>query len=458
MRVLTIGLILLLAAPALGWEVPLEVTEMWGQGGPRHVSGGVPLLKGQAKEAGDLRLAVKDGDGNLKPVPAQFRALARWWRADNSIRWVLVDFQTSINNSETKMFYLTDADLGAPAPKSPCQVAESDDEIVVTTGPAKFVVNKKKFAFIDHAYLDANGDSKFDDDEDTLDTSADLGLRIEGTLGETYYGSEDPWTVEVLEAGPVRVRVRARGTLRGRDGAGYSRGMVDYDVFLDFYAGSTDVYADVVLDNCPKESRGSPTFEDASLWLKLAGGAKRYRVYGATRLDGAFGGADSLCMYQDSNGAETWRSRTGSPSKRDIVRFRGYNIWKRSGRKLAEGQGVDDARDVFEGSTEIAHGDQARGLVQLMNGRGGIVVHTKDFWQQFPKAVEIFKDGRVRVGLFPRESRVPHFLEDTTGKGHEIILQFYSRNMKNPYARDGAKHTWAHVFADCWDYRVFPRP
>jgi hypothetical protein len=444
-------------SPAAAWEVPLEVEENWGQGGFRHVSGGVPLLQGQAKEVSDLRLAVRTADG-LTPVPAQFRVLARWWRADNSIRWVLVDFQTTMGGTQAKTFVLTDAKLGAPAPKPPCVAAETDDEITVTTGPAKFVIHKKQFAFLRHAYLDENGDGTFTDDEDLLETSADLGLVIEGTLGETYYGSEDPWYVQILEAGPVRVRVRARGTLRGRAGKGYSRGMADYDVFLNFYAGSTDVYADVVLDNCPKESRGSPAFEDASLWLKMAGGATRYRVYGATRLDGGFGGEDSLCLYQDSNGAETWQRCTGSPSKTQIVRFRGYKLWKRSGRKLAEGQGVDDDKDVYAGSAEVAHGDQARGLVQLMNNRGGIVIHTKDFWQQFPKAVEIFKDGRVRLGLFPREFRLPHFLEDTTGKGHEIILQFYSRKMKNTYARDRGRHTWAHVFADCWDYRVFPRP
>jgi len=448
----------LLAASAAAWETPLEVREMWGQGGPRHVSGGVPLLQGQAKDAGELRLAVKNADGALVAVPAQFRVLARWWRADNSIRWVLVDFQTSMGTTQKKTFYLTNAKLAAATPDQPCKVEEKGDAIIVTTGPAKFVVDKKKFAFLSHAYLDDNKDGAFADDEDMLDNSADLGLVIEDTFGEKYYGSESVRKVEVLEAGPIRVRVRARGTLRARGGAGYSRGMYDYDVFLNFYAGSTDVYADVVLGNSPLKSRGSPTFEDASLLLKMRGGATRYRMYGCTRLDGAFGDAASLCMYQDSNGAETWRRCTGSPSKTKIVRFRGYKIWKRSGGKRVEGQGVDGGKDIYAGSTEVAHGDQARGLVQIMNGRGGIVVHTKDFWQQFPKAVEIFKDGTVRVGLFPRECRVPHFFEDTTGKGHEIILQFYSRKVRNPYARDRGGHTWAHVFADCWDYRVFPRP
>ena len=112
-----VGAVLLWAAPALAWEIPLTVEEQWGQGGIRHVTGGVPLLVGQAKEAADLRLAVKDAEGRLVAVPAQFRVLARWWRADNSIRWVLVDFTTGINDFQKKTFYLTTGTEPAPAPK-----------------------------------------------------------------------------------------------------------------------------------------------------------------------------------------------------------------------------------------------------------------------------------------------------------------------------------------------------
>ena len=452
-------IVLLLAAPvAWAWEIPLEVKEMWGQGGLRYVSGGVPLLQGQAKQTSELRLAVKNGEGQLKPVPAQFRELARWWRADKSLRWVLVDFQANMGGGRTRTFYLTNAKLEAPAPTSPCTVAETDDSITVTTGRARFVVNKKKFAFLEHAYLDDNGDGKYEAAEDMLAGSADLGLMLEDTSGEKYYGSEDVRAVEVLEKGPIRVRVRARGTHRARDGKGYSRGLYDYDVFLNFYAGSTEVYADVVLGNSPKESRGSPTFEDASLNLKLAGGAKGFRVYGRGPLDGKLSDGESVCLYQDSNGAETWNLRDGSPSKTRIVRFRGYRIWRRKGRTLAEGQGLDDDKDVYADSSEITGGDNARGIMHLFNDRGGLVVHTKDFWQQFPKAVEVFRDGTIRLGLFPREFRVPHFFEDTTGKGHEFILHFYSRKQKNQYAADPSRRTWPHVLADCWDYRVFPRP
>jgi hypothetical protein len=84
-RVLVLGsllaTVLAASAPAFAWEIPLTVENPARSGVPPFISGGVPLLPGQAKEASDLTLAVKGPDGKLAAIPAQFRVLARWWRA-----------------------------------------------------------------------------------------------------------------------------------------------------------------------------------------------------------------------------------------------------------------------------------------------------------------------------------------------------------------------------------------
>jgi len=452
---LGIAVLGLLVGPAPAWEIPLTVREEWGQGGMRRVTGGVPLLVGQAKEASNLRLAVRDKDGRLKAIPAQFRVLARWWRpsvnsgrpepvegrADNSIRWVLVDFATNIGTFQAKTFTLTTGTEPAPAPASPIRVEETDEAVTVTTGPARFVINRKRFAFLDHAFIDANSDGAFAADEDLLATTPDEGTVLEDTFGERYYSSEGTKSVEVVERGPMRVCVRARGMHRARGGKGYSHGMYAYDVFLHFYAGSTNVSVDPIIGNNPPKSTGSPTFEDASLMMKLRGGATGYRLYGAAPLDGGLKTGESVCLYQDSNGAETWQRCKGHYGPQTVA-FRGYRITKRVGDK----------------ETVITRGDQARGIAHLFNGKAGVIVHTKSFWQQFPKAVEVSADGTLRLGLFPRESIVPHYLEDACAKGHEVLLHFYSRARKTVYAADGARRTWPHVVADLWDYPVYPRP
>jgi len=239
------------------------------------------------------------------------------------------------------------------------------------------------------------------------------------------------------------VCVRARGTHRARNGKGYSHGMYTYDVFMNFYAGSTEVYVDLVLANNPPQSIGSPTFEDASLLLKLAGQGIRYSISGEKVSAGTLQKDESVCLYQDSNGADTWERCQGYdgdlqddgwnyPQKGLVTSFRGFRLLKRkNGEEHVVGQG-----------------DHARGLVHASTDRGGVIVHTKYFWQQFPKAVEVSGNGMLRLGLFPREQKVPHFLEDTSAKGHEIILHFHP-GRKGPDPESVARR---------WNARVYPRP
>ncbi|MHC4916957.1 MAG: hypothetical protein ACYTGB_15865 [Planctomycetota bacterium] len=444
--------VLTLAGSARAWEVKLELEEVWKRSGRRYVSTGVPLLPGQAKETSELRLAVRGANGKLTAVPAQFRVLARWWRpiigtgkaGDNSIRWVLVDLATDVEAGARKTYFLTNEKLEIPGGGPKLAVEETDAQIAVTTGPARFVIDRKKFSFLSAAFVDGNGDGKFAPEENLLESSPDLGTVVEDTFGEKYYSSESVRSVQVIEKGPMRVRVRARGLHRARGGKGYSRGMYAYDVFIDFFRGSTDVIADVILANNPPKSVGAPTFEDASLFLKLAGGGVSCSILAAgdSKFEGSPAADGSVCLYQDSNGAETWESCQGFDGndqddgwnyrKGGLASFRGYRFYKRAGGN----------------QEEAGSGDHARGLVRLATKRGGMIAATRHFWQQFPKAVEVFGDGRFRLGLFPREYRVPHFIEDTSAKGHEIILHFYA----------GEKAPDAPTIAHRLEHRVYLRP
>jgi hypothetical protein len=397
-----------LRTPAAGWEVPLTVEGTAPGASMPHITSGVPLLAGQAKETSDLRLAVRGPDGALTAIPAQFRVLARWWRADNSIRWVLVDFATENVPGEKKVVYLTDAKTPAPAPADPVTVEQTDDAIVVSTGPARFTISRKKFHVLQSAVVDG---------EELLDGPTDLGLVVEDTYGERYYGAEGTASVTVVERGPLRVCLRAQGRNLARGGKGYSRGMYGYDVFMNFYAGRREVSADVVLTNNAQASIGSPTFEDASLLLRLKGGAAAYELDAEKPSVGRLAAGESVCLYQDSNGAETWAQCPGFGNMQTsgwrslptrLTSFRGYKVLRR-----------DQGREE-----EVSRGDHARGTVAASNDRAQIVVHMRNFWQQFPKAAEVSADGAIRIGLFPRECRVPHYLEDASAKGHEIILGF----------------------------------
>ncbi len=437
-----------LAGNLFAWEIPLTVGEQQGVAGPRQVTCGVPLPAGQAKDAKDLRLLAKDSAGRTTPVAAQFRALARWWRGDDSIRWVLVDFATELAAKESKTFVLTDAKSEPPA--TPLSVRQDEDFITVTTGPARFVVNRKAFNFLDRAVVDVNGDGVLSDDENLLAGSPETGTVAQDAFGQKYSGSRGTATVEVIESGPMRVCVRARGRQLAPEGKGYAPGLYGYDVFLNFYAGSTDVFADLVVTNNPARSIGFPAMEDCSLVLKLAGGASGYSLLGEKSVDGELGAGESACLYQDSNGADTWQVCSGLGRmdasgwhrlEAQFTSFRGYRVLKRTTDAMRATTQPDDGGEV------IGQGDHARGTLHARNTRGGLVVHVKNFWQQFPKAMEVSADGTVRVGLWPREWRWPHCIADCSAKGYEIVLSFH-----------GSDRLKAETVADRWDARVFARP
>ena len=436
------------AAAAGAWEVPLTAEEYDGVAGPRRITCGVPLLPGQAKDAKDLRLLAKDADGKTAPVPAQFRELARWWRGDNSVRWVLVDLVADVPAKGRLSFVLTDAKVDAPTPAAKLAVEQDENFVTVTTGPARFVVSRKKFNFLEKAILDLNGDGKLADDENLLASTPECGTSTEDTFGQKYFGSAGTTSVEVLESGPMRVCIRARGKHPATGGKGFAPGLYSYDVFMNFYAGSTEVFADVIVGNNPAKAVGTPAMEDGSLVLKLAGGAAEWRLVGDKAVEGKLAAGESACLYQDSNGADTWATCPGfgimetkgwKPVKQPLTTFRGYKVWKRAGggsAPLTAGK-----------QEELAAGNHARGTLSAWNDRGGLVVHMKNFWRQFPKAAEAGADGTVRVGLWPREWKFPHAIDDCSAKGHEMVFAFH-----------GKERPAAEALADRWDARVMLRP
>lgn len=448
-RMTVVAVVLLAASGALAeeWQIPLTCPNDSEAAGWRPITIGVPLLPGQAKETGELTVAIKDDKGNLSAMPAQFRVLARWWRkgmipgtsaGDDSIRWVLVDTAVNVQPGKPVELVLTNnASARTMLNEKDYPVVhfnQTDDAITVDTSVAKFVLNRKKFNLIQSANVGG---------KELLDSSPQTGGVIEDTYGNKYYGSAGTTSVEVVESGPVRVQVRAKGKFIDPAGKGYSKGMYRYDVLMNFYAGRPDVYFDYAIVNNAGKSIGSPTFEDASVVLKLKG------VNSATLLPDAGGKAtdltagQSLCLYQDSNGGNAWDATPGVGSmhssgytypKGTITSFKGYRIYRRTDDKQRAATRPEDGGEV------AGEGTRARGLVTA----GNVALFVPKFWQLFPKAIEVGGDGTVRLGILPRETKVYHYLEDTAGCGTEFVLDFA--------AGDDAKT------AATWDRRLMPRP
>ena len=107
MRRIHLGLLLWLAtcAGAHGGQprrVKLKLVERLGvERRAEPVTTGIPIPRGELKSATAARLLGPDG----KRVRAQFRA-AGLWRPDESIRWLLVDFQADLGAGRSADYVL----------------------------------------------------------------------------------------------------------------------------------------------------------------------------------------------------------------------------------------------------------------------------------------------------------------------------------------------------------------
>jgi hypothetical protein len=246
-------LVLLLAVPgAADFELPLTITETKGSGGRKHVSNGVPLLLGQAQEIDELHVIGPDG----KEVPNQFRVLARYWRDDNSIRWVLVDFIGSVPSNGHAVYTLVGRKNKADRPATKMKLQETDAAFVIDTGAAKFEIDRKKFNLLNRVWVDKEGDGQYGNDELIVPADPTHGSVVEDPEGRKYYSSLGTGFVKVIDSGPVRVTLLAKGVHVSEEQGAFKPGLYGYEVFLTFYAGEPHVDVDAILTNNFREPIG----------------------------------------------------------------------------------------------------------------------------------------------------------------------------------------------------------
>ncbi|MHC4716691.1 MAG: RIFT barrel domain-containing protein, partial [Planctomycetota bacterium] len=196
----TIGVIAVITTVtgAADFELPLTFRPVAAPGRSPVVSNGVPLLAGQARDTDELHVVGPDG----KEVPAQFRVLARWWRKDNSIRWVLVSFLRSENEPEKAVYKLVGEAPGKARPGTGMKLTEDAEAIRVNTGPAEFEISKTRFNLLNRVVVG---------DQTVVHPDPKSGSAVEDPEGRKYYSALGTESVRVLEKGPVMVRILAQG-------------------------------------------------------------------------------------------------------------------------------------------------------------------------------------------------------------------------------------------------------
>ncbi len=167
------------------------------------------------------------------PIPTQRRALAHW--PDGSVKWLLVHAQPDLpgNRAKTLTFHVDDNNVQL-APAQPCTATEDAAGIQVDTGPLTFRVAKDSFAPISDLQL--NGSTLWKNQP-----FSGFDLRFGNQVLTTL---DTPTTIEVIEAGPLRVEIEVRGQHRLVNPATATSGKIELRGRVIAYAGKPYIHVE----------------------------------------------------------------------------------------------------------------------------------------------------------------------------------------------------------------------
>ncbi len=362
-------------------------------GRPRRlepVSVGLPLPRGMCRDCDSWGIERWDGSA----APFQAAVLDRW--SDGSIRWVLLDFQATVDHDSAAVGTIRFAGGGGPAVQGAIATTADANGVRVDTGAAVFSLSARSLALF--AAVRCGG-------AEVLDASRSR-LRVRAADGRTC---EVQWQDPTIElAGPVRVCVRADGRVDMRDRR------IDVLARVHFFAGLPVVRFELTLRNPGRAEHpggiwelgdpGSTLLQEVSIEMARVTGAPAERVrWSAERGTAWAESGERVEIYQESSGGEHWQSRNHVDRSGEVpLRFRGYRL-------TADG----------------CASSGARATPALVTAGGGVSLgaSVKHFWENFPKSLEASRTG-VKVSFFPSSSSAPHELQGGEQKTHDCWLLF----------------------------------
>ena len=164
---------------------------------------GIPFPQGMLMSSKQLKLTDEHGS----EIPLQARSLGYW--PDQSIKWVLLDFQTDTHSNSEHVYVL---EYGNTVTRknndSGLSLTENDDEITVDTGRLNIIFDKTRFAPFSNISLDGNS------------YISGSRVMVYGTDGKKYLSTNaSPECIVVEDSGPLHCVIRIEGNHESNDGS-----------------------------------------------------------------------------------------------------------------------------------------------------------------------------------------------------------------------------------------------
>ena len=340
----------------VNYYIPIVISELDGINRTKEpVTAGIPFKKGKFFQTDGFSLV----NGKTK-IPVQTKVLARW--SDNSIKWMLLDFQADIKANKKIKFFLK---------------------------KSKTLHDNSQFLL---GELDANKLLK--------------QIRLVDNTDKVYVPSTKRFFVETK--GNLRKTLRFEGKLKNKQ----KKSLLDFIARFSFYSNSKLVKFDFTIRN-PRAAKhpsglwdlgdeSSILFKDLSLRINTKNNCD---IFYKDKSKRQFKKIDSnVLIYQDSSGKKNWKSKNHVNRHNKVMnRFKGYKVYS------------DDI--------QISAGNHAEPSIKLTNERLNISVAVKDFWQNFPKAIEA-NENEIIVRLFPEYYSDFHEIQGGEQKTHTIFIDF----------------------------------
>lgn len=367
------------------------------------VTAGIPFARGVVSSNQSLSLEFQGQE-----IPLQIQVLDRW--NDDSLKWVLLDFQTDLAPLEKKQYHLTVSEKNSSVdyPVS-IQLSKTEDLIRVETGGAQFEIGFKNQLFFKRVILRKQIGFNFDEEQ---------WVFIDDR-GVSFHPVAENITTETL--GPLRTTLKVEGKWRSKNNKELAR----FGARFYFFSGSSACRIEWTLWN-PKRAKhagnrwdlgdpGSILFQEMGMHLKGADFIApeiSWQMQGNEKLKMAK--ANSWSLYQASSGGIHWNS---------------HNHANRHGQATLPYKGYELNYDSHE-----EHGNRADPAVAMVESRKGIAVGIDKFWQNFPKAIEV-KNGEFVVGLFPKQNQDFHELQGGERKTDILYLIFNDKPAESVVAQ-----------------------
>ena len=380
---------------AYGWRdgifsVPLKIRDNSGvarRGWP--VTTGVPVPAGAVQEVTQLRLTDSSG----REIPAQFTVLSRYGALDNSLRWVLLDFQADVPAKGETTVQLRN-DRPAEAIPAPIRITENGAAISVDTGALVATISKRDGSLLQSVSVGGKPVLRAGPgDGPALRSGAVRQMeRFRGPawnthgwekarslesvrIDEAVYRGGPPREVKVEMAAPLRSVVLIRGRhLPAAGGAGSVRdGLYDYTVRLHFFRGQSYVKVEYAVENADRaQPQWNYLFREASLEHSLVLGPEAVVSGGGLMADE---GAPAVASFPVSARQAGWlyqkAGRSEKIKRRRVVYEGGYEV----------GRGADGQLARVE-----AAGKRGR-FLDVSDGEKGVGVAVRYMWEQAPRAI-----------------------------------------------------------------------